>query len=340
MKNKKEFLIGLVTTVTLLVFYWGLNYLKGEDLLTDDKEYTVVYERIAGLNKSNPVRILGHQVGKVSLVEMQQTDSTTIIIVKFKVGPETLIPQNSVAKIESDLLGVNSINLILGDSREMAEHGDTLTSAIATTIQEEVSMQMLPIKVKAEEMMGSLDSVLGAIEYIFNEETRASLISSFRSINRTLASLESASSSLDTMLRTEKTRLGRIFANVDAITFNLRQNDTLINRAIHNFANLSDSLAQMELKSTIEKADRALSDFALITNKINSGEGSLGQLVNNDTLYIELEETAKELHALTQDLKLNPHRYLHFSVFGKSPKKNQYVSPDELDKMEKSKEKK
>jgi phospholipid/cholesterol/gamma-HCH transport system substrate-binding protein len=337
MKNKKEFIIGLVTAVTLVVFYWGLNFLKGEDLLSDDKEYTVIYDRVAGLNKSNPVRVLGHQVGKVSLVEMRQTEERTYIEVKFKVSANTKVPVNSIAKIESDILGVNSITLVLGDADQYAESGDTLNSAIATTIQEQVSLQMQPIRVKAEEMMSSLDSVLGAIEYIFNEETRANLVSSFQSINKTLSSLESASSSLDTMLRTEKSRLGRIFANVDAITLNLKKNDTLINQAIQNFTNISDTLAQIELQSTVAKVDKVLADFAEITDKINSGEGSLGQLVNNDTLYFELEETAKELHALTEDLKLNPHRYVHVSVFGKSSKRNPYVSPEEAENDKKKK---
>lgn len=335
MKNKKEFIIGLVTALTLIVFYWGLNFLKGEDLLSNDKEYSVIYDRIAGLNKSNPVRIIGNQVGKVSSIDMIQSDSSIKVLVKFKVSEDIFIPKNSIAKIESDILGVNSITLILGSSSDIAESGDTLLSAIATTITEQVSMEMQPIKIKAEEMMSSLDSVLGAIKYIFNEETRMSLVGSFRSINHTLSSLESASSSLDTMLKTETTRLGRIFANVDAITLNLRNNDSLINVAILNFTKLSDTLAQIELKSTIEKADKVLANVASITEKINNGEGSMGQLINNDTLYIELEETAKELHALTKDLKLNPHRYVHISVFGKSPKKNKFVGTEELEEKDK-----
>ncbi len=327
MKNKKEFVIGVVTALTLIVFYWGLNFLKGEDLLTHETEYTVIYKKVAGLNTSNPVRLIGHQVGKVSHIEIQQVDSSAQVLVRIKIDDELQLPKNTVAKIESDLLGVNTISLVLGNSKENAAPGDTLLAAIATSIQEEVSLQMQPIKIKAEEMMSSLDSILGAIKYVFNEDTRQSLRSSFQSINNSLKNLESASSVLDTMLITESNRLGRILANVDAITLNLRDNDSLINSVIFNFATLSDSLAQIDFAHTMSKVDNVLSDLSSVTEKINSGEGSMGQLIHNDTLYKELEATARELHLLTEDMKLNPQRYVHFSVFGRGGKKNEYKAP-------------
>ena len=192
-------------------------------------------------------------------------------------------------------------------------------------------MQMLPIKLKAEQMMSSLDSVLGAIKYIFNEETQQSLANTFISIKATISNLEHTSMSLDTIVSGEKNRLNRIFANVEGITENLSSNSKEIDNIINNFSDISDSLAKADIQSTLYKMDKAMGDFQLIVDRINRGEGSLGQLVNNDSLYNELESSATQLHELLEDIKLNPKRYVKVSVFG-GKKNDPYVNPKELDK--------
>lgn len=328
MKSKKEFLIGLFTTVVLVLFYFGFNFLKGEDLFSDDKEYIVVYNKISGLNVANPVKINGHKVGQISEVFMDPSDSLMRIRVKFKLPEEFNIPIDSRAVIVSDLLGVNSIDLELGKSSTIAQAGDTLSSAMATTIQEEVEMQVLPIKLKTEELLGSIDSILGVIQFVFNSETQTNLIKSIESIQYTLQNLESATASVDDMVITEKQRLASILSNIENITSTLNKNDSLVELAIQNFANLSDSISRIQVKQTMDNVNKVAADLAVVTSKISSGEGSLGQLVHNDTLYYELQETAKELHMLTEDLKLHPERYVHVSVFGRNPKKNQYQEPD------------
>jgi len=336
MKIRKEFIIGVVASFTLIAFYWGFSFLKGNDIFSEEREFVLIYDKVAGLSVSNPVSVNGLNVGKVSQVGFLPNDSNARILVKIKLTSDIPIPKNTIAVIKSDFLGVNSIDLKLLPSKEMAKSGDTLNSDVATTIQEEVSMQMLPIKVKAEDMMASLDSVLGAIRYIFNKETQEHLAQTFESIQTTITNLQHASYGLDTIVSSQTNNLGAIFTDIKSITGNLNDNSAEIDRIIANFSDISDSLAAVDLKSTLDKVDGALLSFQEVMDKVNSGEGSLGKLVNNDSLYFELESASRELSQLLEDVKLNPKRYVRVSVFG-GKNNDPYVNPKDKAAEEKKK---
>lgn len=209
----------------------------------------------------------------------------------------------------------------------LAKSGDTLTSDIQPSITEEVSYQMLPIKRKAESVMASLDSVLSVIQYVFNEDTRENLAHSFESIKFTIQNLEHTTYNIDTLVTTQRNRLAVIFDNIESISTNIKNNNAKLANIISNFSTLSDSLSKAKIVSTINSANKAMLNFSEVTEKINSGEGSLGLLINNDSLYNQLAKSSKDLDLLLEDLRLNPQRYVHVSVFGKSPKKNQYTAP-------------
>lgn len=328
MKIRKEFYIGLVATITLVGTYIGYNFLQGKDVFNQSTRYYIIYDKIAGLSESNSVTLNGFKIGSVSKLKLIQYENSNQVVVEILVSNDVWIPKNSVAKIESDFLGVNTISMIYGDSKEGAVEGDTLLPAIATTIQEEVSLQILPLKIKTENMLATLDTVLESIKYVFNEETQRSLANTFSSIQTTIENIEHSSFTLDTVLSSQKGSIARILDNVNSITSNLKENNEQITNAINNFADFSDSITQIDFKRTIVAAEKALSDFQAISDRINRGEGSLGHLVNNDTLYHELQSSAHELNKLVEDIKLNPQRYLHFSVFGRNPKRNVYVDPE------------
>jgi len=341
MKIRKEFVIGIIASFTLIAFYWGFSFLKGNDIFKNEREFVLVYDKVSGLSISNTVSINGLTVGKVSYVGFLPNDTNAKILVRIKLDNEIEIPSKTVAIIRSDFLGSNHIDLKLRPSNSFAKPGDTLLTSVATTIKEEVSMQMLPIKVKAEEMMASLDSVLGAIRYIFNKETQENLAATFVSIQNTINTLEHSSYGIDTLISSQTGRLNRIFANVESITKNLDENGDKIDNVIANFSKLSDSLAQVDIKNTLVQMDKALSGFQEIVDKVNRGEGSMGQLVNNDTLYYELEGASRELHQLLEDIKLNPNRYVKVSVFG-GKNNDEYVNPNDtlVDSKKKKRKKK
>jgi len=323
---RKEFIIGIIASFTLIAFYWGFSFLKGNNIFKEEREFVLVYDKVSGLSVSNIVSINGLTVGKVSYVGFLPNDTNARVLVRIMLDNEIQIPINTLAIIRSDFLGSNHIDLKLRRSDRFAKSGDTLVTSVATTIKEEVSMQMLPIKLKAEEMMASLDSVLGAIRYVFNKKTQENIAATFISIQNTINTLEHSSYGIDTLITSQAGRLNRIFANVESITRNLDENGDKIDNVISNFSKLSDSLAQVDIKKTLDQMDKALSGFQEIVDKINRGEGSMGLLVNNDTLYYELEGASRELHQLLEDIKLNPNRYVKVSVFG-GKNNDPYVNP-------------
>ncbi len=332
MKIKKEFTIGFVATITIVGAYLGFNFLKGKDIFNKNNKYYVLYDKIAGLSESNSVYLNGFKIGSVGTIKLYPNDSLHRVLVEMNINKDIKIPSKSTAKIQSDFLGVNTISIIYSKSKKYAKDGDTLLPAIATTIQEEVSMQIMPLKVKTEKMLASLDTVLESVKYVFNKETQRVLANTFLRIQTTIENIEHSSFTLDTVLTTQKASIKRILGNITEITENLKNNKEQISHAIENFSAISDSLAQIDFKSTMDKTDKVLSDFQTISDKINNGEGSLGLLVNNDTLYYELESASHELHKLLEDMKLNPQRYVNFSIFGRNPKRNVYVDPDSLNK--------
>ncbi|RLD66900.1 MAG: hypothetical protein DRI84_03775 [Bacteroidetes bacterium] len=336
MQNKKEFLIGFIAILTLMLFYWGFNFLKGEEIFSKDRKFVVVYNKISGLNISNPVIVNGFNIGRVSDLYFQEDDAQAHIVVIIQITSDIKIPKNSLARINSDFLGVNTIEIQLGDSPIEAVYGDTLDGMIASSLQEEFSQQLLPFKLKAEKMMASMDSVLEGFRYIFNRETQDNLGKAIKSIYVTFENMEKASDELNKMMVEERLRLLQVMDNVKEITGNLASNSREIDNILNNFSDISDSLAKVDFARTINDVDKALISFTEITDKINRGEGTLGQLVQNDTLYFELEKASKELNLLLEDMKLNPSRYVKVSVFG-GKNDDPYVSPEESKDSEKPK---
>lgn len=327
MQNKKEFLIGFVAMLTLLLFYWGFNFLKGEDIFSKDRKFVIVYNKISGLNVSNPVVVNGFKIGRVSDLYFQENDPDAHIVVEIQIKNNIDIPKNSIARINSDFLGVNTIEIDFGDDDNLLQSGDTLSGIIATSLQEEFSQQLLPFKVKAEKMMASMDSVLEGFRYIFNRETQDNLGKAIKSIYVTFDNLEAASKDMSLMMAEERERLRIVMDNVKEITGNLAKNSKEIDNILNNFSGISDSLAKVDFVKTMYDVDKALISFTTITDKINRGEGTIGQLVQNDTLYYELESASRELNQLLEDMKLNPNRYVKVSVFG-GKNNDPYVDPN------------
>lgn len=323
LKIKREYKIGLLALTALILFIWGFNYLKGRDIFLKEQHYYAVYSQVSGLVEGSTVEISGLKVGRIERIFFHPSQPE-MVVVRFAVRRDIAVPVNSVARIFSaDLLGTRAIELNLGDAPQIAQRGDTLTSEIQVSISEEVSIQMVPFKKKAEDLMLSIDSVMAVIQYIFNEETRDNISQSFESIRQTIANLEQATYSLDTLVSEEKTRISSIFAHIESVSLNLRRSNDEITNILENFSSISDSLVKADLANVMRNADKAIADVSDVMEKINKGEGTLGLLINDDSLYHNLEKSSRELELLLEDLRLHPERYLHFSVFGRRSKSQQ-----------------
>lgn len=314
-KVSREIKAGVIIIAAIAFFVWGYSFLKGKDLFEKTYTYYAIYDRVDGLMTSAPVYVNGLKVGNVGNISFVN-DSNRKVLIEIKVVKEFLIPQKSVAEIYSaDLMGSRAIRLILSNERRYYVPNDTIISSVEADLKSQVSAQVLPLKHKAEELIKSIDSVMTVVQSIFDRQTRYNITRSIENIRVTLENLVKTSVTLDTLVQSEKYALTRIIANIESITENLRNNNELINNVMKNLSAVSDSLMQANIKQTVLNANKALYEANLILDKINRGEGSLGMLIYNDQLYKNLESSSKNLDMLLRDLRENPKRYVHFSLF-------------------------
>jgi len=314
-KYKREIVIGLVFIAALSLFIWGFSFLKGFNLFKEQRVLYAVYDQVSGLSKANPVSINGLKVGQVSDIYFEPNFSGKIIV-EITIETQLPIPGNSVALIySSDLMGSKAIDLKLGTDSMLVANGDTLGTRVEASLKEAVNQQIQPLKAKAEELIMSIDSVVTVIKQIFNEQARENLTSSLASVQATFENLESASYNLDQMIAAEKVRFGEIMFNLESITSTIQENEENIDNILSNFASISDSLARAEIPQTFSNINRVVGEVADIVEKINAGEGTLGMLVNNESLYRDLQKSSEQLHLLLEDLRVNPKRYVRFSLF-------------------------
>ena len=315
MKLSKEFKVGLVAIATIAIFIWGFNYLKGLDIFKTYKTFYAIYPRVNGLMEANPVSIHGLNVGQVTRISFTP-DMSGNIIVEFVVTTDLPLPKNSVANIySSDLMGSKAIEIMIGDTNIYHDDGDTLMSEVEASLKDAVNQQIAPLKNKAEELIGSIDSAVVAIRGVFNRRTRENLKNSIESIRITLKNLESATYNIDTLVISQKNRLATILDNVEAITTNLRENNENITQLINNFSTISDSLAKAQIPKTFDNINSTISDLAEVVEKVNTGQGTIGLLLNDDKLYNNLQQASNNLNALLEDLQQNPKKYVRFSLF-------------------------
>jgi phospholipid/cholesterol/gamma-HCH transport system substrate-binding protein len=314
-KRSKPYLIGFTFIFAIILFVWGFNFLKGRDLFKKQEFLYARYKTVNGLVAAKPVYVNGLQVGQVSRLYFAP-DMSGDIIVELVIQSKFPIPRNTVARIFSaDLMGSKSIALRLGNSKEIASSGDTLLTSVEGSLMESVNEQVAPLKAKAEELMSSVDTLMTAFNAILNDATVEDLATSFKDIHTTFRNLATTTSNIDTLVNEESNRLSSILANFDSLTKSFNENREGLTNIINNFESISDSLSKTNLLAIIQKADSSITSLNTILQKINEGQGTAGMLINNDSLYRELDKSAEEPNKLLKDIRENPKRYVKFSLF-------------------------
>ncbi len=320
MKLRKETKIAVVVVGALLLAYVGVNFLKGIEVFSKSTTYYGMYTRVNGLTPSNPVVLNGYKIGQVKSVQMLP-DKGNLLLVTMTINEEVNIPKDTKAVLRSaDLLGSMQVQLQLGRSSVLAQSGDTLTPDIEADLVDEVNEQLRPIKIKAESLISSVDSVIKVVEAILNTQSQDNIVESFSGINNAIASLERTAFQIDTLVMEEKNRISAIFKNVQNLSRVMSDNSDQLENVIRNFSAISDTLAKADIAKTIVNANKAMAQVNETIEKINRGEGTLGLLINDDELYKKLESAADNMDLLVEDLRVNPNRYMHFSVFGRKNK--------------------
>lgn len=318
-KITREVKTGIIVVVALAMIIYGLNFLKGINIFSHSKKVYAVYGSVEGLLPSNPVLINGFHVGLVNDIKLEDNASGKVLVTLLITDHDVKIPKGTIARITSDFFGNRAVQLDMtqGSKTEYVKDQDTLPAEMETTLKDQVSAQVLPLKNKAEELIGSIDSTMAIIKGVFSKKTQNNLTQSIESINISLKHFQNMSADMDELVSTQKQRIGDILGKIDELSTALAKNSKQLGNAINNISTITDSLAKANLKGAIDNADSTLYYTAQVFEKINKGKGSLGMLANDTALYVKLTGATNQLGALLQDMRLHPGRYVHFSLFGK-----------------------
>ena len=306
-RMSKEFKSGFIFLLAIIFLVYGLKYLKGLNVFQTNKPYYAIYDDIDGLQIGSSIRLNGFNVGMVNNIILNSDNN---LVVTLNIDGLDNIPENSICKIvNQDLMGTKGVSLILGQSNSFASSGDTLLGRVENSLQDEVNAQILPLKNKAEGLIGSVDSLLTIVTAVLNKNTRNSLSNSIKSLDETFEILSKTMVKIDSMVYDNDARVSKVLSNLESITTNLNDSSTGIKPILYNLSSISDTLSNANFGSLVNNINK-------ISNNINSGSGSLTKLMNDEKLYNNLEKSTSELAELIEDIKNNPKRYVNFSILG------------------------
>ncbi len=303
-KISNEFKVGVVALVTILVFIWLYNFLKGKDLLTSTADYYVVYDKINGLAESSPVEVNGHKVGVVQTIKFIDPVSGRLLVV-MSVNKHFKIPKNTVAEITTaTIIAGMKVQLVYGKGPGFYSNHDTLPGRLAESLITRVENEIIPVREKLTHLISELDSVAGSVNEIMDPQFRKNLRSGVASLSSTAKSIDEAD--LKTSLE-----------NIKKFTNMLAANSDKVEGTLTNLQSISDSISAADIYNSVENLKSSLEKLSSLVENLNNGKGTAGQLMTNDTLYRNISGTLSNLDLLIQDMKANPKRYVHFSIFGK-----------------------
>lgn len=318
MTISNETKIGALAAIAITMLVLGFNFLKGKNLFNRKHEIYAVFRKVDALTTSDAVKINGLDIGKV--YEITETDpDLTAVRVTINLTKDVKIPDNSVATINANPLGSTVLNIIKGDSKTFLQEGDTIRTISGGGLFDDVKSTLNPALEKVTGTLTSLDSLVEVLGGTMDPVTR-------KHMQVMIANLQASSASLNAMLAATGT-IGKTMANMSAITANLNSNRDTINEILGNVEKMTDNFAKLDLKPTLTKLQQTADQLNATLVKINSNDGSLGLLMNDKKLYNNLNSSANSLNILLQDFRLNPKRYVSFSVFGKKDKGTPLMKP-------------
>lgn len=316
MKLTKEAKIGLLVTISLLIFFAGFYFLKGANLFSGENEYYAYYDNVQGLQASSSVQVKGLSVGRVSKIEL--IDSSEKVKVTIAVSKKVEVPVGTTAELASaDLLGTKVIKLNLGMGTQLVEDEATLPASIEGGVIDNLSVEISPLIKDLRHVMSTLDTVLVGVSGVLNEQTANSLQGTVLSLEVTMRNF----SSLAAKLNRESDELAAMIRNANSIASNLEQNNQSITNIIRNAETTTNQLSQAPIEQTVKDLQSASNQLEGIMTKINRNEGTLGMMLNNKELYQNLTNTLTTLDQLIKDVNERPWRYINVTVFGGKDKK-------------------
>ncbi|MBT1705541.1 MlaD family protein [Chryseosolibacter indicus] len=305
MKLSKELKVGLFMIVSIVLLYFGFNFLKGIDFFSSDNKYYAIYRNVDKLTESNLIYLNGYSVGRVSDIQIQQDKNR--VVVELSIDSEIKINKSSIAVLNGELLGGRFIQLVVGASPEPLSANDTIRSDVAKGLAELIAENAEPVAANLQTTLKKLNTMLDTLN------------SSALKINYMLSDLRATPKLLNSTISSVKGNVGEISGTFQNVGTNLNSTLSELKPTIQNFRTISDSLKQIELSGTINKTQQTLAKINETLSKLNSGKNTVSKLMTEDSLYVNLNTLLNNLDSLTDHFNSNPRHFM--APLGKSRKK-------------------
>ncbi|WP_291911140.1 MlaD family protein [Chitinophaga sp. CB10] len=319
LKLSNETKVGILTVVGITLLVLGFNLLKGKSLFKRTKTIYAVYTQVNGLQPSNAVQVNGLVVGNVANLDVMDQNAGRILVT-LTITKKIEIPRNSVARISSDLLGSKTVQLDLGNSTEYLNSGDTVYAAVDGSMTDALKEQLNPLVKKLQGTLMNIDSVLLNVNSLLDSTSKGHLHQAIGNLEVVTRNFTHTSAALNTLLDPQKGAVAGTMNNLQAVTANLKNSNEKISAILSNAEKATGSLANGNIDKTLAELQATAANLNATIAKLNTTDGTAGLLLNDKQVYNNLQYSLGNLNKLLEDLRINPKRYVHFSLFGKKDK--------------------
>ena len=303
MNLSKEIKAAIFVLTAIILFIFGFNYLKGTSLIDRQKTIYSVYDEVDGLLVGANVMINGLSIGNVTALDF--LPNSTKIVVTLKVNDKISFSSNSTATIyETGVLGGLAIAIDPVFEKDLVvKSGDTLNSSIRPGLTELINRQIEPLQRKLESTLTSVDSIFSGASYVLNKETQNDIKESLNILTSAIKAIDNSSKIIEKTLTEKNSQINNSIDNIESISSNL--------------AIVTNDLNDFDLTNVLSNLEMSINGINSIVNNLNSDNSSLGNLISDDDVYENLNSSIENLNLLILDIKTNPKKYIHFSIFGR-----------------------
>lgn len=315
-KISKEIKLALLGILSILVFVFGYKYLKGTGVFSSTKTIFAEYDNVQGLTPASYVQIKGFTVGTVKTIELSKEHPGKVKLTLF-VNKDLNIPIDSKAMIVSlDLLGTKAVNLVQGVSTTMMKDNEMIAGNIELGTIESLGASATPVMESAQKTLASLETTVTNINNILDVNTQNNLKSSIASLNTTMKDFSQFANELNA----QRAKITGLLDNLNSFSTNLNKNNNTITNVLKNAETTTNNLSKVNLESTVNELKATLGDLQTTLKKVNSGNGSLALLMNDDKLYKNLKNTLETTNNLMYDINAHPSKYININIIGRKQK--------------------
>ena len=309
--NKSKLKVGIFCIAAVVIFYLGACFFKGVSAFGKKTYYYAVFENTGGLQESNAVMLNGYKIGQVTKVSIL-SDNPVRLCAELMITEPVNIPKDSKVQVApKDLLGGTVVNILFGSETAYLQPKDTMATYVVPQMTDGID----ELKSQLSSILTSVDTIALSLKDVLAPDAGGG------DLKGTLVNLEQTTANLNDILSGNKAKVNRLVTNLETFSTTLQNASPQLEEIVANLDKISDSVAKANVTQLINDAQKAISDVQLVVDKVQRGEGTVGQLVTNDTLYTNLENSLHSLDELLKDLKANPKKYINVTVFGKREKK-------------------